>query len=128
MSSIRLAVRENILRDPSKVTMQMYRDYLERDGCAWVCELQQKIIGFSYAAVADHSIWALFVDPAHEGLGAGKKLLGLACDWLFAQGAEQIQLSTSKDSRADYFYQAQGWQGIELSASQDVKYILRKDT
>lgn len=127
MSSIRLAVRENILRDPSKVTMQMYRDYLDRDGCAWVCERGQKIVGFSYAAVADHSIWALFVDPEHEGFGAGKKLLSLACDWLFAQGAEQIQLSTSKNSRADYFYQAQGWQRIELTSSQDVKYLLRKN-
>lgn len=108
MSSIRLAVRENILRDPSKVSLQMYHDYLTRDDCAWVCEQHQKIIGFSYAAIADYSIWALFVDPALESLGAGKKRLDLACEWLFAQDAHQIQLSTTKGTRADRFYLAQG--------------------
>lgn len=29
MSRIRLAVTENVLSDPSRVTEQMYRDYLE---------------------------------------------------------------------------------------------------
>ena len=82
MSEIRLLVTENVLRDPNKVTLQMYHDYLERDGRAWVAEIDHKLIGFSYAAHHDNSIWALFVDPEYEGLGAGK-----ACDYLFACGA-----------------------------------------
>ncbi|WP_230404635.1 MULTISPECIES: GNAT family N-acetyltransferase [Undibacterium] len=124
MSVIRRSVRENILRDPSKVTIEMYHDYLHHAGRAWVCEYQGKIIGFSYAALADHSIWALFVSPEHEGLGAGKRLLKFACEWLFSQGAKQVQLSTAAGTRADRFYANQGWNRSELPDSRDVKFIL----
>jgi len=110
MSAIRLAVRENVLSNPARITQHMYEDYLERIGRGWVCERAGVVIGFSYAASQDNSIWALFVEPGHEGLGAGKQLLKLACDWLFAQGAPAVTLSTAANTRADRFYLAQGWQ------------------
>ncbi|MBC7664344.1 MAG: GNAT family N-acetyltransferase, partial [Caulobacter sp.] len=71
MSRIRLAVRENALSNPARITEAMYRDYLDALGRGWVAELDGEIIGFSYADRTDASIWALFVDPAREGLGAG---------------------------------------------------------
>jgi len=37
MSRIRLAVTENMLSDPGKVTLQMYHDYLQQLGRGWVC-------------------------------------------------------------------------------------------
>lgn len=109
MSAIRLGVTENVLSDPSKVTEQMYRDYLELLGRGWVAEVDGVIAGFSYAAKDDASIWALFVAQPYEGRGIGKALLRLAVDWLFEQGCDRVQLSTTADTRADRFYAAQGW-------------------
>ena len=69
MSAIRLAVQENRLSDPTRITAQMYADYLDLLGRGWVCERDGAITGFAYADRAGGSIWALFVDPAHEGAG-----------------------------------------------------------
>lgn len=126
MSAIRLAVRENVLSDPARITRQMYEDYLDRLGRGWVCERNGTIIGFSYAAREDNSIWALFVAPGHEGLGAGRRLLDLAVRWLFAGGAETVKLSTAADTRADRFYLAQGWQRGAPQNARNVEYRLER--
>lgn len=126
MSTIRLAVTENALSNPARITPQMYLDYLDTLGHGWVCEQGGRIIGFSYAARADGSIWALFVDPAFEGLGAGKRLLRLATDWLFAQGHATVQLGTQADTRADRFYQAQGWTRGVMRDAVEVDYVLNR--
>lgn len=109
MSAIRLSVKENILSDPSRVTEQMYRDYLELLGRGWVAEVDGHVVGFSYADKTDASIWALFVSQDHEGKGIAKRLLSVAVDWLFELGHDSVHLSTSRDTRADRFYAAQGW-------------------
>lgn len=126
MSTIRLAVTENALSNPARITAQMYLDYLDTLGHGWVCEQGGRIIGFSYAARADGSIWALFVDPASEGLGAGKQLLRLATDWLFAQGHETVQLGTAANTRADRFYLAQGWTRGAMKDETEVSYRLQR--
>jgi ribosomal-protein-serine acetyltransferase len=109
MSQIRLSVTENALSDPSRVTTQMYEDYLEKDGRGWVAEVDGLIVAFSYADKHDASIWALFVNPGHEGRGMATELLKLATGWLFGLGHPRVTLSTSRDTRADRFYAGQGW-------------------
>ena len=109
MSRIRLAVTENRLRDPSRVTQQMYEDFLERDGRGWLAQIDGVTVAFSYANRLDGTIWALFVDPAHEGKGLTKMLLGLATDWLFDIGYPEVKLDTGAGTRADRFYTHQGW-------------------
>jgi len=109
MSRIRLAVRENTLSDPGRITEEMYRDYLDALGRGWVAELAGEIVGFAYADRGDGTIWALFVDPAREGLGAGRRLLRQAVDWLFEIGFDEVWLGTQPGTRADRFYAAQGW-------------------
>lgn len=109
MSAIRLSVTENVLRDHSKVTPQMYHDYLDLLGRGWVCLIDDRIAGFAYASRDDASIWALFVAPNHEGIGIGRRLLALAVDWLFALGHPAITLDTGRDTRAAGFYRAAGW-------------------
>jgi GNAT superfamily N-acetyltransferase len=109
MSAIRLAVKENVLSDPSRVTAQMYRDYLDVMGRGWVVEVDGEVVGFCSADKNDASIWALFISPPYEGRGIAKRLLRVAVDWLFALGHESVHLSTSKDTRADKFYTSQGW-------------------
>lgn len=128
MSIIRLAVLENRLSNPGRITRADYCDYLERHGRGWVCELDGVIAGFSYADKRDGSIWALFVDPAQEGKGAGKALLGLAVDYLFSLGHPRIKLSTGAATRADAFYAAQGWTRSVLPDSSEIAYTLERET
>lgn len=127
MSTVRLSVRENVLRDPSRVTQQMYHDYLDLLGRGWVAEADGVIIGFSYADRTDSSIWALFVSPDHEGRGAAKALLKLAVNWLFELGHDTVRLSTGGGTRADRFYAAQGW-ACERRSEGDAFYLLTKQS
>ena len=126
MSRIRLAVRENVLSNPARITRQMYVDYLDVLGRGWVAELGREIIGFSYADRTDGTIWALFTDPAREGLGAGKQLLRLAVDWLFEIGFDEVRLGTAANTRADRFYAAQGWTREDVKDGVEVRYRLRR--
>ena len=123
--AIRFAVRENQLSDPSKVTAQLCIEYLDALGRGWVCERDHQLIGFSYAS-KQGSIWALFVLPGYEGLGAGSRLLRAATDWLFEQGHESIWLSTGVETRAERFYTAQGWQRGEQKDDGEVVFRLRR--
>jgi len=109
MSKIRLAVTENALRDPSRITQQMYEDYLQLLGRGWVSELDGEITGFCYADNLHSSIWALFMSPQYEGCGHAKQLLKLATAWLFEQGHQVLRLSTGTETRAERFYASQGW-------------------
>ena len=124
MSTIRLAVKENALSNPQLITTQMYEDYLDKFGRGWVCEIDGKVVGFSYADKQDNSIWALFIDPTFEGRGIGKVLLKLATDWLFSLGASSIKLGTAANTRADRFYLAQGWERGEMKNAIEVSYTL----
>ena len=126
MSRIRLAVRENALSNPARITEAMYRDYLDTLGRGWVAEQDGEIVGFSYADRADSSIWALFVDPGREGRGAGKQLLRLAVDWLFEIGNPEVRLGTAAHTRADRFYAAQGWTREGMKDDIEVRYRLRR--
>jgi len=125
MARIRLAVRENQLRDPSKVTLQMYADFLEKDGRGWVAQVDGATVAFCYANRDDGSIWALFVDPAYEGRGLAKRLLALASDWLFALGFAQVKLSTGARTRAAVFYARQGWQ-CSSAEGDEIFFVLNR--
>ena len=122
MSRIRLAVKENILSDPSKVTRQMYRDYLDTLGRAWVCEADGAVAGFCYVVKHDAAIWALFVDPAFEGLGIASRLLELGCAWLRDAGHVTAILSTTPGTRADHFYAARGWKRGQPGQGREVTF------
>jgi GNAT superfamily N-acetyltransferase len=124
MSTVRLAVLENRLRDPTRITYDMYVDYLDKLGRSWICECDGKLVGFGSADKHEAFIWALFVDPAFEGRGIGKHLLRMMADYLFELGHEKITLSTGAATRADAFYAAQGWQRSEVPDQTDVQYTL----
>ncbi len=125
MSRIRLAVSENTLSDPARVTQAMYENYLERDGRGWVAEVDGAIAAFSYADDTKGLIWALFVDPPHEGHGLAKRLLDLAVHWLFAQGHASVVLDTGAGTRAERFYALQGWRR-ESAEGREVRFVLAR--
>ena len=126
LSEVRLSVRENALSDPRRITREMYEDYLGASGKGWLCEVGGEVVGFSVASARDASIWALFVRPAHEGRGIGKRLLGLAAGWLFEAGAPTVTLTTAPHTRADAFYERQGWRRGPLVPGGEVLYSLER--
>ena len=63
---IRIAVKENILPNPSLITANDYENFLTVRGKGWVCEVDNTIIGFAIIDLKEHNIWALFVSPEHE--------------------------------------------------------------
>ena len=124
ITGIRLAVRENQLMDPSRVTDADYQWFTENPGI-WVWEEDGRILGFSAADTRDGTIWALFIDPGHEGRGIGRALLAKACDVLRAAGHRSATLGTEPGSRADRFYRQAGWKPLHIDERGE--QILRLD-
>jgi len=122
--TIRLAVRENVLSNPSRVTPKMCEDYLDLLGRGWVAEIENTVVGFSYADNCDSLIWALFVLPEYEGRGIGKGLLKLAVHWPLGLGNDSVKLGTAANTRADRFYAAQGWTRGNMKNDIEVEYTL----
>jgi GNAT superfamily N-acetyltransferase len=128
MSMLRLSVSENTLSDPSRITNEMYEDFLERSGRGWVAEREGQILAFCYANKVNASIWALFVRPGNQGQGFGQSLLKLAADWLFDIGHDSIYLTTGANTRADRFYSKQGWTRAAVSATEVAYSLTRPET
>ncbi len=109
MHRVRLAVRENRLSDPARITEADYVAAMEDRGRTWVIEAEGVVVAFASGYRAG-SVWALFVHPDHEGRGFGKALHAAMIDWLWSQGHSRLWLTTSPGTRAERFYLALGWQ------------------
>jgi len=119
---VRHSVMENRLSDPSRVTDADCEDYLTRRGRGWVCQLGEEIIAFAIVDVSDYNVWALFVKPAHEKKGIGKKLMALMLDWYFSRTTETLWLSTGTNTRAEQFYRQQGWQDAGMQSPEERRF------
>jgi GNAT superfamily N-acetyltransferase len=122
MHRVRLAVRENVLTNPARVTEAHYLAAINERGRGWVIEAEGQILAFAFGDVTDGSIWALFVDPQHEGRGHGKRLQTVMLDWLWAQGLERLWLTTASGSRAEKFYAMTGWQSVGTTPDGDARF------
>ena len=123
MHRVRLAVRENRLVS-AVLTREDYEDALTPPGRGWVIESAGRIVGFATIDGATGHVWALFVDPAHEGRGYGRRLLDTAVAWARAQGASRCDLTTEPDTRAARFYAAAGWVVVGRTESGDLCLVL----
>jgi GNAT superfamily N-acetyltransferase len=105
---IRAAVRENKLRDPSRVTIEDICWFIDNPGIfVWVED--DKVVGFSAADPRDGSIFALFMDAAYEGRGIARALFERACSVLMDAGCPRMWLTTWPGTRAEQFYRKAGW-------------------
>jgi GNAT superfamily N-acetyltransferase len=123
MHRVRMMVWENRLTDPRRVQPHDYQQKLI-SGRGWVCEVDERIVGFGIADLAAGSVWALFVDPAFEGRGIGRKLHDAMVAWLFASGATKIWLTTDPGTRAEQFYVSAGWARVGDGINGEVRYEL----
>lgn len=108
LQQIRSSVRENELRDPSRVTTDDYAWFIANPGI-FVWDEGDCILGFAAGDPRDGSVWALFVDPACEGRGIGRALFAKVIDVLNASQCNRIWLTTSPQTRAEQFYRNAGW-------------------
>lgn len=124
MSRVRMAVQENRLSDPLRVTHAMYREMLLEKGAGWVCEAQGEVAGFAIVDLSCSNIWALFVDPLYEKKGIGRQLHDLMVSWSFAVGQSRLWLSTDPGTRAEVFYRKAGWGEAGTEQSGEIRFEL----
>ena len=117
---IRAAVRENRLSDPSKVTEDDVLAYVT-DARLLVWDHAGQVAGFA-AWAPDGLIWALFVDPDHEGTGIGSALLARALQSLSQSGQAKAHLTTDTGTRAEAFYRAQGWTDSGRTVDGEIRF------
>jgi len=122
MHKVRVAVKENPLPDPGLISANDYQDFMFHRGKGWVCEEDDHIIGFAIVDLHGKNIWALFVQPGHEGKGAGKKLHDKMMEWYFEQTDEPIWLGTAPNTRAEGFYTKVGWRKTGMRPNGEVRF------
>ena len=124
---IRNLVKENRLSDPGLVPDKDVEDYMFRRGKGWVCEIDDVIIGFAIADLVDNNIWALFIHPDFEKIGAGKKLHNEMMNWYFTKTDKTVWLGTSPKTRAELFYRKAGWKEVGVHGKGEIKFEMTKD-
>lgn len=125
---VRHAVKENRLSDPALVPDKDVEEYITNRGKGWVCETENKIVGFAIVDLVDNNVWALFIDPAFEAKGIGKKLHQKMMDWYFVNTKEKIWLGTEPKSRAEKFYRMQGWTETGVHGKGEIKFKMSYET
>jgi GNAT superfamily N-acetyltransferase len=113
---VRHSVRENRLTS-GVISDEEVVVAIERTGKGWVVELEGRIIGFAIGNAETGNIWALFMEPEHEGQGHGRRLHDETVDWLFWRGLKRLWLTTGQRTRAQRFYEVAGWHNAGVLAS-----------
>jgi GNAT superfamily N-acetyltransferase len=112
---IRAGVRENRLRDPSRVTMEDVCWFVDNPGI-FLWEEDGSIVGFSASDPRNGNIFALFVEERYKRRGIGKALFERACKVLAEAGCTRMWLTTWPATRAERFYRAAGWRVTGMDA------------
>jgi GNAT superfamily N-acetyltransferase len=124
---VRNSVKENMLSNPALITDEDCAEFITQRGKGWVCEMNDRIVGFSIVDLKEKNIWALFVHPEFEGKAIGKKLHDIMLDWYFDQTKKTVWLGTAPNTRAEKFYRKAGWKEIGLHGKGEIKFEMRYD-
>ena len=125
MQRVRASVRENRLVSIT-ITDDDVRSAIEDRGRGWVVELMGSVVAFAVGDVTNGTVWALFVDPAHEGRGFGRQLHDEMVRWMWDQGLDRLWLTTESETRAERFYRAAGWHCAGRTASGELRFELHR--
>ena len=132
VSHVRTTVTENALTLEQLAARGITNDSIAAsflaDSKGWVAEQAGRIVAFSIADRATRSIFALFVLPGFEGRGLGSALLGKALDWLWANGADRVWLTTGVETKAAAFYARRGWTCVGPADHDDLRYEIERPT
>lgn len=119
---VRNSVTENTLSNPELVTDADCLEFITKRGKGWVCEIDNKIVGFSIVDLKEHNIWALFVHPNYDKKGIGSQLHDLMLNWYFNQTSQKVWLGTSPNTRAEIFYRKSGWTEVGIHGKGEIKF------
>ena len=121
MHRVRLSVRQNRLTSTA-VTDADYIAAIERTGRGWVIEIDGAVVAFAVGNAQTGRIWALSVDPDHEGRGYGRELHDEVVGWLWSMGLERLWLTTEPGTRAERFYESAGWICVGRTERGEVRF------
>jgi RimJ/RimL family protein N-acetyltransferase len=119
---VRNSVKENQLSNPALVSDADCEEFITNRGKGWICEVKGQIVGFSIVDLKENNIWALFLNPNFINKGIGKELHRLMMDWYFEQTKEKVWLGTAPHTKAEKFYELQGWKNVGLVNKGEVKF------
>ena len=119
---VRHSVQENVLSNPALVTDEDCEEFLTLRGKGWVCEIENRIVGFAIADLKESNIWALFIHPEFEGKGIGSKLHEMMLEWYFCHSKKDVWLGTSPGTKAEKFYRAHGWRETGMHGKKEIKF------
>jgi GNAT superfamily N-acetyltransferase len=126
ISRVRTSVIENLLTanqlEQRGITNASVAASFLADAKGWVAVRDEEIVAFSIADRGSQSIFALFVLPAYECRGIGSRLLDLALEWLWTNGAERVWLTTGAGTKAVRFYEKRGWTCTGTGPRGDLRY------
>jgi ribosomal protein S18 acetylase RimI-like enzyme len=93
------------------ITPESVRQVLATTHRGWLAERGGEVIGFAMGNRADGEMWVIAVLKPYEGRGVGRCLITQVEDWLFAEGWEEVWLTTDVEEsfRAVGFYKRLGW-------------------
>lgn len=121
MHRVRLAVKENRLVS-TVISESDYQPAIETSGRGWVVEIDGQVVAFAVGNRTNGNIWALFVDPAHEGRGYGRLLHDEMIKWLEGQGVGKLWLTTEPGTRAERFYEKAGWRRVGSTTQGEARF------
>lgn len=119
---VRNAVKENVLSNPNLVTDKDCEEFMFIRGKGWICEIENKVVGFSIVDLKENNIWALFVHTEHEKKGIGRLLHHIMLDWYFSKTQKNVWLGTAPHTRAENFYRKSGWKEIGTHGNGEIKF------
>ena len=122
IQEVRNSVTENRLSNPALVSDADCEEFITLRGKGWVCETDNRIIGFAIADLQKNNIWALFIHPSYEGKGIGKKLHDDMLNWYFSQTHSTVWLSTAPNTRAEHFYRKAGWKETGIRPNGEIGF------
>lgn len=146
---VRAAARENRLLS-RRISDDDVRRHLEVLGRGWVIEVDRpspgrpstaagpdegrtrsgrgprhgEVVAFVIGDATIGHIWALFVEPAYQGMGYGRRLLDVMVAWLWSQGLPHLWLATEAGTRAERFYRAAGWREAGRTPHGELAFVL----
>jgi len=125
--AIRTAVLQNHLSRAQLadlgITPQVLADSIREAPCVWVAHVNGQPAAFSMVNLAEGEVFAMFVHPAYEGRGLGRRLMAVAEAALFERHDRLFLVTDGRDEiRANGFYQRLGWSKVGQVDGDDVRY------
>ena len=127
MHTVRIAVQENQLSDPTQIKPEDYAQLLGERGKGWVCEVEGEVLGFAIVDLQEASVWAMYVLPEQEGNFIGRMLHDMLVSWCFSRGIPKLTLTTVPGTRAEKFYLKSGWQKTGSTPRGEVQFELENN-